>query len=431
LSKNPYKTSSFINSKASANANDHIFQEVLANGITFIHQTTPYSEVAHCGILIMAGTRNELPGEEGYAHFLEHLLFKGTTKRKPYHILNRIDAVGGEINAYTSKEETFLHCSFLSNYYERAVELLADLVQHSLFPEKEIEKEKEVIIDEIDSYLDSPGEQIFDDFEALIFRGNGLGNQILGTKKSIKSANRKKLMAFYNREYHINKMVFSSVGNINPEKLKMLLLKYFPTTEGDTAKTGKTPFVQMPAVHEVLRKNINQCHCILGAYAYPATHDKRRTLALVTNILGGPGLNSRLNMNVREKHGLTYNLEANYNMYSDTGLFHIYFGTDLKNFERSKQLILKELELMKNQKLGTLQLHSAKQQLIGQLALANESKLGVMMSLAKSKANFEQVDSLQEVFNSIQKITANEILEVANEVFDINQMSSLSVLPKR
>lgn len=408
-----------------------IFQENLPTGLGLIHQEWPYSEVAHCGVLIKTGSRDENEGEEGYAHFLEHMFFKGTHKRKPYHILNRIDSVGGEINAYTSKEETFIHCSFLTSHFSRAVELLADIIYNSVLPEREILKEKEVILDEIDSYKDSPSEQIFDDFESLIFRDNTLGKQILGTKKSVRAAGRAKLNHFYQKNYNNDRLIFSSVANISSKKVRETVMKFFDRTSASNSDENRKPFVEMPVFNEIKRKDVFQCHSLIGAYAYAATDERRRVLSLITNLLGGPTLNNRLNMNIREKYGLTYNLEAHYTPYSDTGLFQIYFGTDARGYEKSSALIYRELSKLRDNRLGVLQLHQAKQQFIGQIALANESKLGLMQSLGKSMANFEKVDTLQEVYESIRSITSEEILEICNELFEEKKLSQLSFVPRK
>lgn len=401
-------------------------QAVLENGVRLIHQELKHTEVAHCGVLIQTGSRDEKEGEEGYAHFMEHMLFKGTKHRKAFHVLSRIDAVGGEINAYTSKEETFIYCSFLTAHYERAIELLADVVYNSILPPKEIEKEKDVVLDEIDSYLDSPSEQIFDDFEEYLFKGNSLGHNILGTKESIKQISQPKLQSFYKANYQSNNLIFASTGNIPMKKLQQKVARHFSQTYESIRESARSSsFSNIGFCHE-LEQNVNQCHGILGGFAYDIQSEKRRSLSLLINYLGGPALNNKLNLAVREKHGLTYHLEANYTPFSDTGFYTIYFGTDKRNLKKSVQLILKEIQKIKNRKLGSMQLQQAKQQFIGQLALSNESKLSLMQALAKSIMYFDRVDSLQEIYQSILAVDADELLEIANEVFDDQNINYLA-----
>ena len=397
----------------------------LPNGIRCIHTQTD-RPVGHCGLVIDAGSRDELESEAGLAHFIEHTLFKGTRKRKTFHILSRLDSVGGEINAFTSKEETWIYGSFMTQHYERAIELIADISFNSVFPEKELIKEKEVILDEIASYQDSPGEMIFDEFEEMLFHGHPLGRNILGTEDSVRSFTREDVFRFLKRQYTAERMVFSSVSNHTPVQIHRLAEKHLCQHQVSTGTAPRQPFQPNGQQHRSAPKSQYQCHHVMGSLGY-ANDDPRKTgLILLNNYLGGPGMNSRLNLEVREKHGYTYNIESHYTAFSDTGLIEIYLGTDKRHFEKSRKLVLKELKALRTKKLGPTQLHNAKQQLIGQIALAQESGSGIMMALGKSLLMYDCVDGLEEVFRKIQGVTAAELQDIANEVFDETCLSSLT-----
>ncbi len=401
----------------------------LNNGIRIIHKQT-LDDVAHCGIIINTGSRDESEKEEGIAHLIEHVLFKGTRKRKAFHILNRIDAVGGELNAYTTKEETCIYASFLTRYFERSLELIADITFNSTFPEKEIVKEKAVIEDEINSYLDNPSEQIFDDFDAQIFSDHSLGKNILGTPASLKKIKRKDILNFVQRNYSSNQIVFSSIGNIPEAMLKRLMEKHLGSIKLKASTQKRNSFKKYRPTTIETKKDTNQSHCILGNVAYGVNHKDRTSLVLLNNLLGGPAMNSRLNLSIREKYGFTYNLESNYAIFTDIGLFSVYMGTDTKYIERCVQLVHKEMDLLKNKKMGTQQLQNAKQQLIGNIALAQESKVNLMLSLGKSILLFNKVDKLSDIYKKIESISTDKILAIANEVFETKQLSRLTYLSK-
>ena len=402
----------------------------LKNGIRIIHKEIKNSEVSHCGLLINAGSRDESKDEQGLAHFIEHTIFKGTKKRKAFHILNRLDAVGGELNAYTSKEVTCVYASFLNIYHERAIELLADITFSSTFPEKEIAKEKDVIIDEINSYLDNPCEQIYDDFEEQIFAPHPIGRNILGTIESLKKINRKNLIDFISKHYATDRMVFSFVGNISAQSMKQLAEKHFSPIPGNISTFKRKLFSSYHPSQKSVKKSTYQAHRIIGNIAYSRKHKNRTGLILLNNLLGGPAMNSRLNLAIREKYGFTYNLESNYSAYTDTGIFNIYLGTDNQHLEKTDQLLKKELSKLKDVKLGTLQLHSAKMQLTGQIALAQESKAGFMLAIGKSLLLHDRVESLPEIYAKIEALTAENLLEIANEIFDEKQLSTLTFMGK-
>lgn len=397
----------------------------LKNGIRIIHKPSK-SEVAHCGFIINTGSRDEEEKENGLTHFIEHAIFKGTKKRKAYHILNRLDNVGGEINAYTTKENTCIYASFTKNYFERSFELLSDILFNSIYPEKELEKEKDVIIDEINSYQDSPFEQIYDDFEEMIFSPHPLGRNILGTIDTVKSLQQKDILNFIKKHYNTNQIIFSVVGDIPFKKIVKLAEKYLEKVPSKSSASKRENFTIYTPEIKKIKKPTHQVHCMIGNTTYGA-HDKRKNgFILLNNILGGPAMNSRLNMGIREKYGFAYNIESSYTIYSDIGLFSIYLGTDNKHIEKSIDLTIKELRKLKEKRLSSLQLQRAKQQLIGQIALAEESKSSIMLGMGKSLLLYNKIDSLKETYDKINALTEIELLDIANESFDEKLLSILT-----
>ena len=396
----------------------------LDNGIRLVHHRIP-GLVAHCGLIINIGSRDETDAEHGIAHFIEHMLFKGTKKRKAFHILSRLEDVGGELNAYTTKEETAIHASFLKEDYARTIELISDITFNSVFPEKEIEKEKDVVIEEINSYLDNPSELIFDDFEELIFAKQPIGRNILGTPKSVRSFSQKKISDFISNNYNTRQMVFCSVGNIADDKILKLFKTYFShiVTNNREPRTNKT-WLYKPAT---LTKKMDtfQNHCILGNLAYDLKNERRMGMFLLNNILGGQGLNSRLNLSLREKNGLAYNVESSYNPYYDTGIFSIYFGTDSHNLNKSISIAMGELKNLRKTKLGVIQLSKAKNQIKGYLARGYENHESLMLSLGKSLLVFNKIDTIEDICKEIDAITAAGLLETANDIFEPSQLSTL------
>jgi len=386
------------------------------------------SPVAHFGLLVNTGSRDEEEHQHGIAHFIEHVIFKGTKKRRAYHILSRLDDVGGDLNAYTTKEETAFYASFLSTHYERTIELISDIVFNSVFPENELAKEREVIIDEINSYKDSPSELIFDDFEEMIYAGHPIGRNILGTQSSIKSFGRAEIEDFMLNNYHTDQMVLCSVGNIQFSKLKRYSEKYFgPVPEN--ARSGKRrAFTAYKPVSKLMNLNTHQVHSILGNVAYNARNKKRLSLVLLNNLLGGQGLNSRLNLSLREKYGYAYNVESSFTPYFDTGVMSIYFGTDRDKYEKSLKLVHRELNKLCTNKLGTLQLKRAKDQMTGQIAISAENKENLLFTLGKSYLLFDKFEDLPEVYRQINSITANQLLDVANETLNPDQLSLLTYI---
>lgn len=400
------------------------------NGLQVVVHPSKEAHVTHLGVFIKAGSRDEETDQFGLAHFIEHALFKGTKRRKTFHILSRLDAVGGELNAYTTKEETVLHGSFLNTYLGRAVELLADIVLNATYPEKELIKEKAVVIDEIYSYMDSPSELIFDEFEELTFGNHPLGHPILGTESSVKGLQRKDIQHFLGKYYNAENMVISCVGNVSIKRLKNLLEKHFESLpqSGDIQRpaTQNIP----PPQSVVKQKPIFQCHALLGGMAYAAEDEKRRVGVLLNNLIGGPGMNSKLNLNVREKHGIAYHIESNYSSYCDAGMFSIYLGTEKEHMNRTLKLIYKELKKLKEKQLTDIQLNSAKKQLLGQVALGQENRLNVMLALGKSLLHFGKIDTLEEITDEIMSISASQVLEIANEMLDERRFSTLIYQPE-
>lgn len=407
-----------------------IEEAILNNGIRIIHQQNTFTKVGHIGVFINVGSRDEEKGEEGIAHYLEHVIFKGTKKRKAFHVLSRLDSVGGELNAYTSKEETCVYASFPIEYLNRSLELLSDIIFYSNFPEQELIKEKEVVIEEINSYKDAPSDLIFEEFDQELFRGHSLGNDILGTIKDVKSINRSDVLTFVKKHYVPEKMVISSVGNYSLKKLLNYLNRYFEISL-DFVQTKKriNPNPVFPK-NKIVKKDLFQSHTIFGGMGCSSIHPLKNSLLLVNNILGGPAMNSRLNLNIRERFGLTYMLESNCAIYSDCGSFSIYFATDPKSTFKVEQLVKKELLKLCEKPLGTIQLSQSKNQVKGQLAISMESNLGVMLSNGKSKLLFNKVDSLDEVLDKFEKISTHQILEVANEIMHPEKLFSLTYQAK-
>jgi predicted Zn-dependent peptidase len=396
----------------------------LKNGIRVLLKPAK-STVSHCCLVINAGSRDEEKGKEGLAHFIEHLLFKETTSKNTSQILNRLEVVGGDLNAYTSKEYTCLHASFLKKYLERAVELLQDIAFNSTFPVHEIEKEKAVILDEIASYEDQPEEAINDDFEALIFANHSLGENILGTTNSVKATQRQDMTGFIAKNYNTHEIILAISGSYSLTKVAKLAERYFgEIPENNQHKRRIKPPINS-AIFKTLKKPINQTHCILGNVAYSFHQEQKTGLLLLNNVLGGTGMSSRLNLEIREKHGIAYTIESNYTPLSDTGLFSIYFGTDSEKVEKASKLIYKELKKVRENSLGTIQLAQAKQRLIGQIALGEENRIGVLISMAKSLLDYNKIDSLKEVFEKINKVTSLQLIAIANEVMDPKNLSTL------
>jgi predicted Zn-dependent peptidase len=397
----------------------------LENGIRTVHFPTSQGQVIHLGLTIPVGSRDEKPEEQGIAHFIEHLLFKGTKKRKAYHVLNRMDSVGAELNAYTGKEETVIYASFLKEHFSRAAEVIADIAFHSVFPEKEIAKEKEVVLDELMSYRDNPSELIFDEFEEQLFPDHPMGRNILGTEKTVRRFDQNHLIRFVSSHYRSEQMVISVVGPIRTDRAVRILNKYFSERSARSSLNGVRIRPRAKVSRREMEMDTFQAHMVIGGTAFEAKHELRLATVLLNNILGGPAMNSRLNLNIREKYGIAYHIESTYHPYSDTGVFTIYLGTDKKWLERSERLILKELKELRNGKLSATALNRAKQQLKGHYALSRESGVGMMQAMGKSLLLLDDVEDSSLILQRIEAITAEEVLEAANYCFDPDNLSTL------
>lgn len=396
----------------------------LSNGLRVIHEPS-LSKVTYCGFAVDAGTRDEFENEQGMAHFVEHLVFKGTSRRKAWHILNRMENVGGDLNAYTSKEETMIYSAFLPEHFGRAFELLTDIVFRSTFPQREIEKETEVIIDEIQSYKDNPSELIFDDFEELIFRGHPLGRNILGSPEQLKMFRSEDAASFTSRFYRPGNMVFFVWGNLDFRQVTRWaekLLSDIPAVEADNRRMPPPPYVpRQLAVH----KDTHQTHVMIGSRGYHAYEDKRTALYLLNNILGGPGMNSRLNVSLRERSGLVYNVESNLTSYTDTGTFCIYYGCDPADMDRCNRLVYKELKRLRDAKMTSSQLAAAQKQLIGQIGVASDNNENNALGMGKHFLHYHKYETSEAVFRRIEQLTPEILLEVANEIFAEDRLSTL------
>ena len=385
----------------------------LENGLQCSFQAQR-SSVAHVVVAIRAGARDELDHQQGLAHFLEHNLFKGTSKRKAYHILSRLDDVGGELNAYTTKEETIIHASFLKTDFRRALELLYDVLANSTFPEKELEKEKEVIKDEISSYKDAPGESIFDDFEDHIFRGDPLGRNILGTPESVDGLSRADILEFQSRTYTANRIKLAVVGPFGGERVERTVAELFAGFQFADSNWENT--FKGDGQPDRVVENLAQFqdHYMVGWRTCGIHGHDRRSLSLLNNILGGPAMNSRLGLNIREKHGIAYNIESYLNLYSDVGMMGIYLGCDPQQTEKAAALVAKEVAKLRDTKLGTLQMSKAKKQFLGQMAMSEDNGLNSAVGAARALLHFGRVNDFETVASKIQAITAEQLQDVAN-----------------
>lgn len=388
----------------------------LRNGIRCIHKQVR-SAAVHCALTVGTGSRDEQPAEHGMAHLLEHAFFKGTERRRAYHINCRLENLGGELNAYTTKEETVIHTTTLRADLSKAAELIADIVFHSTFPAKELEKEKDIIVDEINSYKDSPSERIFDDFEDLVFKGSPLGHNILGSKASLMKYTRDDLKRFVARTYNTDQMVFSVIGNVSPKRFREICDRYFASQTASARTFSRERTAPYEPFSKTLHRNCHQAHCLLGGRAYSLRDDRRVALSLLSNLLGGPSANSLLNMAVRERNGLSYSIESSFTPLSDTGIATIYFGTDKDRTDECLSIVRHELERICRGELKERQLGIAKKQYIGQITLAMESNESYMLSAARSCLIYDSVDGLDELHAKIRSITATQIAEVAEEIF--------------
>lgn len=400
----------------------------LPNGIRLLHVPSA-SAISHACIIINSGSRDEKVGKAGLAHFIEHLIFKRTEKRNTNQILNRLESVGADLNAYTTKEYTCIHASFLNPYLDRTLELFNDIVFHSTFPEEEMEKEKSVILDEIASYLDQPEEAIYDDFEDLVFSGHSLGRNILGTTESVEGITQKDIHQFIRDNYHTDRIVVAVLGNYSLNKVTKTGAKYYAEIPANLYTPSRIAPEKCPVVKDLLNKPIQQAHAVLGGQAYSLHHPYKTGLLLLNNLLGGTGMSSILNLQIREKYGIAYTIETGYSPLSDTGIFTLYFGTDKEKLDKAWSLIFKEFKKIMDKPLTEVQLQKAKNKFIGQIALGEENRIGLIISMAKSLIDYDKIDSLETVFSKIQAVNVRDMANIANEILDQRNLSALTFYP--
>lgn len=400
----------------------HTYQ--LQNGIRLVHRPN-LSDVAHFGLIVHTGTRDENPNEHGLAHFMEHMFFKGTQKRSAYQIISRLEDVGGEINAYTTKEETAIYASFLKQDHQRAVELIQDIFLHSRFPEKERVKEAEVILSEIQGYDDSPAELIFDRAEELLFPDHSIGRNILGSEESLGRFNNGVLESFQAENYATDEIVLSCVGNIPGETVLKVAERYFGDIPEKARIRKRIQPKTVSAKKVVEKRSTYQKHCMIVGKAYALPDPKRLQLYLLNNILGGPGMNSRLNMALRERRGYSYSAESHYTPYTDTGAMMIYFSSDADKFDLSMKVLRDEVKKLRNQLIPDSRLKHARKQLMGQLAISHENNEHLMLTSGKRFLVFDRVDNHDIIRKKLEKITAHGLRETANEILDPSLMNTL------
>ena len=433
----------------------------LDNGLRIIHLPSD-SQVVYCGYQINAGTRNEEPGEEGLAHFCEHVTFKGTERRKAWHILNCLESVGGDLNAYTNKEGTVYYSAILKEHIARAVDLLSDIVFHSVYPQTEIDKEVEVICDEIESYNDSPAELIYDEFENILFKGSPLGHNILGTAEQVRAFKTEDALRFTRKLYRPDNAIFFAYGDIDFKKLVKLIQKALgecpkgrelacsadcksaetPTKERITEETPTEEMEAGDANHKVqsskfnvqskvagqtivMQKNTHQAHVMIGTRAYDVNDDRRMPLYLLNNMLGGPGMNAKLNLALREHNGLVYTVESTMVAYGDTGTWSIYFGCDEHDVKRCLRLVRKELDKFMQKPLSDAQLKAAKKQIKGQIGVACDNRENFALDFGKSFLHYGWEKNVDRLYEQVDEITAAQIQAVAQELFDKDRLTTL------
>ncbi|MFI3315450.1 MAG: pitrilysin family protein [Rikenellaceae bacterium] len=399
----------------------------LGNGIRGVLKQVK-SPVVYSAITIGAGSCDENSDEFGAAHFMEHMFFKGTKKRRQYHINSLLDNVGGELNAYTTKEETVVHSSVLKKDFLKAVDLMSDVVFNSMVDAKELEKEREVIIDEINSYKDSPSELIFDNFEDLIFEGTSLGHPILGSRSSLKKITSSTLHNFTKRCYSSDKIIFSVIGNISPLRFQQTMERYFSSIASSSQNYDRQKATIYTPKHIEKKLSTHQCHMLMGTTAYTHTDSRRLSLLFLTNMLGGQSPSSLLNQELREKRGLTYNVECNFNSFENNGLFSIYFSCDKEKRSLCNDLIEKEIKKLQKGAISEHALSRFKKQLIGQIAIASDNNENLMLSSARSLLTFGEIDSFNTIQTRIEQISSSDILDISNEIMDLNNFSTLTYL---
>lgn len=401
----------------------------LQNGIRCVFHPSS-SPITHVCILIGVGSRDEEEGKFGLAHLIEHLLFKKTKKRSTHRILNRLESVGGDLNAYTTKEYTCIHASILNEYLDRALDLLADIIFNSVFPEVEIVKEKEVILDEIASYLDSPEEAIMDELEDIVFSETELGHNILGNEADLDNISREDILQFIKEKYTTDKIVIGISGNYTLAKVNRQFTKHFQAFPSVSSSSRERTTISNLGFVSSYSKPIHQVHFMIGMHAYSQNDPNKIDLLLLNNMLGGMGMSSILNMAIREKHGIAYTIDSNYSVYSDSGVLSIYMGTDAAKLNKAVKLVEKELNKLKMNPVSSFQLEKARKKFKGQIALSEENRLGVVIAECKNVLDYGRIITLEEVFQKLDKVTPQSLLSVANELFVEDNQVFLQYTPE-
>ena len=403
----------------------------LSNGIRVVHQQLATTKIVHCGIILDVGSRDEDTENQGIAHFWEHMAFKGTKKRRAFNIINSLDSIGGELNAFTDKEKVVFYASVRDQYFERAVDVLSDITFYSIFPENQIEKERGVILEEMAMYFDSPDDSLQDEFESIVYKDHPMGMNILGRPETVKNFRKRDFMSFFKEHLSTDKIIFSCVGNISQDQVEKMAKKYL---EGFKPKNGivkRKRFKSYQPREQVLKRSVKQAKCAIGRDAYSIINDKRIPFFILVNMLGGPGMNSRLNLALREKYGFVYSIDAHYIPYTDTGMFAVFFGTEPKQLDRCINLVKKEFDRFRDKPLTKRQLASAKEQIKGQLAMAEENNLSLMLLMGRSVLDIGKVPSLEEIYHQIDETDSLTIRDIAQEIFKDNQMSYLIMEPEK
>ncbi len=401
----------------------------LNNGITIVHRQVMHTEISHLGIMLDIGSRDELDNEQGLAHFWEHLAFKGTQKKNNMQIINRLEVIGGELNAYTTKEKICFHASVLSPYFERALELITDITFHSTFPAKELEKERSVILEEMSMYYEAPEDAIQDDFDELLFPDHSLGVNILGTQETVNSFKQSDLNAFIARNMDTSRIVISSIGKHSHDKVFKWAEKHLGHIPAKRNQVKRILPPAMKPMERITKRGLNQSHVALGRQSYAIKHPDRLAFFMLINLLGGPSMNSLLNVSIREKRGLVYSIEANFTSYVDSGFWALYFGTESNQVNKSVKLIHKEFEKLQDRTMSPAQLLKIKSQLKGQMAMAEESNLNFMLMMAKSLLDREKIETLDEIFEQIDLVSSEQLQRLAQEMLQADQLSCLIFEP--
>ena len=402
----------------------------LKNGIRVIHNQVTSTKIVHCGIMLDIGSRDEDTTNQGIAHFWEHMAFKGTKQRKSFHILNRLESLGGELNAYTDKEKILFYASLRNEYFERAIELLSDITFDSIFPEVQIEKERHVILEEMAMYHDDPEDSLQDEFDGVIFSGHSLGMNILGSEKTVRKFKRKDFKSFIKEHLDTSKVVFSCVGDLPMEKVVAFAEKYLGHVPRYSSNVKRKKFSGYRPKEKIIKREVKQARCAIGRASYKLSDEKRSPFYMLTSILGGSGMNSRLNLALREKHGFVYSIGSQFVPFTDTGIFVISFGTEPTQLSKSIELIKIELQRMCDVPLGVKQLASSKEQLLGQIAMAGESNISFMMMMARNLLDLGKITTFEEIQDRVRNTSAIRLQELANEMFNHDKLSYLMMIPK-